>query len=299
MHQTSVQKTLADTLAAIAALDLEPIKFKVTCAEDGYGWTPEYADQVEVAYKRYLTLVAKYPDYTLAPTRDIDQFWHAHILDTRKYAEDCAEVFGFFLHHFPYLGLRGEDDAKAQDAASDAMHRLYAHEFGEPLVAGKAYCGATQEAAYCGAAKEAAYCGAAKEATAYCGAAKEAAYCGVAKQATAYCGAAKPAQAYCGVAQAKQAYCGAAVQAKPAQAYCGAAVQAQPTKAYCGAAVQAQPAKAYCGAAGQAQAYCGAPAAQADAKAYCGAAGQAAYCGAAADARNIDTTQRPRLRRVV
>ncbi|HSW20197.1 MAG TPA: hypothetical protein VLJ86_23450, partial [Ramlibacter sp.] len=63
---------------------------------------------------------------------DIDRFWHMHILDTRKYAADCEASFGHFVHHFPYLGLRGEEDAQALQAAFLQMQALYVQEFGEP-----------------------------------------------------------------------------------------------------------------------------------------------------------------------
>ncbi len=129
----STSKTLAHTIAAIEALDLELIKFKATRNEDGYGWSAQYADKMEVSYKRYLILHAKYPWMTLAPDRDTDRFWHTHILDTRKYAADCEATFGHFLHHFPYLGLRGEDDAKALESAFAKMQELYAQEFGEAM----------------------------------------------------------------------------------------------------------------------------------------------------------------------
>jgi hypothetical protein len=136
MPISSAGRTLQQTVAAIEALDLTPIKFKATRSEDGdgYGWSPRYADQMELAYKRYLILHAKYPEMTLAPERDIDRFWHMHILDTRKYAADCEATFGHFLHHFPYLGLRGEGDEQALQDAFEAMQRLYAQEFGEPMV---------------------------------------------------------------------------------------------------------------------------------------------------------------------
>lgn len=39
------------------------------------------------------------------------KFWHYHILDTRAYHKDCDTVFGHYLHHFPYFGMRGEQDA--------------------------------------------------------------------------------------------------------------------------------------------------------------------------------------------
>ena len=126
----SKPKTLEQTIRAIEAMDLTPIKFKATRSEDGYGWTDAYADKMEIAYKRYLILHARHPEMTLAPERDIDRFWHMHILDTRKYAADCDATFGRFVHHFPYLGLRGEDDAKALDAAFATMQQLYVEEFG-------------------------------------------------------------------------------------------------------------------------------------------------------------------------
>ena len=191
MTNPTTSKTLEQTIAAIEALDLRPIKFKATRKEDGYGWTPEYADKVEIAYKRYLILVAKYPLMTMAPSQDIDRFWHSHILDTQKYAADCEATFGHFLHHFPYLGLRGEDDAKVQETASETMRELYGREFGEPMPSGEAaFCAVAQptEAAFCAVAQptEAAFCAAAQPTkAAFCAAAQptKAAFCAVAKPA--------------------------------------------------------------------------------------------------------------------
>jgi hypothetical protein len=135
MTSFTAAPTLAQTIAAIEAMDLSMVKFKASLREvdDGYGWSPQYADQIEVAYKRYLILHAKYPDVTLAPERDIDRFWHLHILDTRKYAADCEAAFGHFLHHFPYLGMHGPEDRQDRQDAFDEMQNLYALEFGEPM----------------------------------------------------------------------------------------------------------------------------------------------------------------------
>jgi hypothetical protein len=66
----------------------------------------------------------------------MDLFWHYHILDTIKYAEDCALIFGRFLHHFPYLGLRGDEDASRLRIAWQQTQALYALEFGVPMNAG-------------------------------------------------------------------------------------------------------------------------------------------------------------------
>ncbi|HWP18790.1 MAG TPA: glycine-rich domain-containing protein-like [Burkholderiaceae bacterium] len=148
MQARQIRKPLDQVLAAIAHLDLEPIKFRLTHEKASHGWTPARADAAERGYRRYLQLLAKYPDVTIAPTADIDEFWHAHILDTRKYAADCEAVFGEFIHHYPYLGLLGEDDMAAQQAAAQALDDLYQKEFGEPVSALHAFC-ARAAGAFC------------------------------------------------------------------------------------------------------------------------------------------------------
>jgi hypothetical protein len=231
MSFSSAGRSLEQTVAAIEALDLTPIKFKATRSadDDGYGWTRQYADRMELAYKRYLILHARYPEMTLAPERDIDRFWHMHILDTRKYAADCDATFGHFLHHFPYLGLRGEGDAQALQDAFEAMQRLYAQEFGEPMVAAQrdaAWCSADRpqlESAWCSADQPqatAAWCSAdgAQAKAAWCsveGAQAKAAWCSVegAQAKAAWCSADKPQAraAWCSIEQTagalKSAWC--------------------------------------------------------------------------------------------
>src|SRR6185436_4722139 len=148
-------RSVEEVLAGIQALDLDCIKLKLMDRDEGQGWSREYADQMAVAYRRFLALMVKFPEQTIAPTKDIDKFWHGHILDTMKYAEDCEQVFGYFLHHFPYFGMRGEEDAQNLSDAAARMHALYEREYGEQLGAGAAFCGA--EKAFCGAAAEKAF----------------------------------------------------------------------------------------------------------------------------------------------
>jgi hypothetical protein len=144
-------RTVRQMLGAIEALDLGPIKFKLMNLEEGEGWTREFVEHVETQYKRYLTLVAKYPRETIAPAKDVDRFWHAHILDTRKYIDDCDRVFGCYLHHFPYFGMRGADDAAALARAGERTRALYEAEFGaEPGRTERAFCSVAR-AAFCSA----------------------------------------------------------------------------------------------------------------------------------------------------
>jgi hypothetical protein len=117
--------------ASIAALDLNPIKVKLMHEESGEGWSLAYADAVEFEYRRFLYLMKKFPNEQAAPLFDVDVFWHYHILDTMKYAVDCQAVFGYFLHHFPYVGLRGEEDLEAHERVGVRMRELYEQTYGE------------------------------------------------------------------------------------------------------------------------------------------------------------------------
>lgn len=152
---------------AIFALDLDPIKFKLMDKEEGYGWSRAQADRCELEYRRFLALLAKYPDEVIAPSKEVDQFWHGHILDTMKYAEDCQNVFGYFLHHFPYFGLRDEEDVANLARAAKTMQRLYRQEFGAAPADEAGYC-AGAASVYCAraAAQQSAYC--ARAAASYC-----------------------------------------------------------------------------------------------------------------------------------
>ncbi|MCX7069356.1 MAG: hypothetical protein NTW85_16940 [Methylococcales bacterium] len=53
------------------------------------------------------------------------------ILDTQKYQEDCELLFGYFLHHFPYFGMRGKEDEENLKMAWTETRQLYKTRFGE------------------------------------------------------------------------------------------------------------------------------------------------------------------------
>jgi hypothetical protein len=136
--------------APIAALDLDPIKVKLMHKESGEGWSLSYADAMEFEYRRFLYLVKLFPNEQAAPLFDVDVFWHYHILDTMKYAADCEAVFGYFLHHFPYVGLRGEEDVKAHHRVGERMRELYEQTYGERYnrVSASAYSAVSDKVAF-------------------------------------------------------------------------------------------------------------------------------------------------------
>ena len=113
-------------------LDLTNIRLKLADPEEGAGLTSARMDILEAEYRKFLALHIVYPDADIVPCKIVDQMWHQHILDTAAYRDDCEAVFGRFLDHFPYFGMRGDDDARAlHDAYADTIDR-YRDAFGEP-----------------------------------------------------------------------------------------------------------------------------------------------------------------------
>src|SRR6266850_4397718 len=143
--------------AAIGALDLEPIKLRVMDPELGEGWTREYAQSIERAYRKYLTMLVKHPEDVedIVVSKDVDEFWHTHILHTMKYTEDCERVFGTYLHHNPDVGGRSPAEIERKAALVEKTRRLYQQEFGRAQDSSAAWSGVrvnAESAALCGAA---------------------------------------------------------------------------------------------------------------------------------------------------
>lgn len=119
-----------DRLAGV--LDLSNVRMKLADPQEGKGYSAEQLDLMEGEYRKFLALHIAYPDTDIVPCKLVDEIWHQHILDTRAYHADCEAIFGSYLHHFPYFGMRGDDDAKAlSDAYADTI-TWYRDGFGEP-----------------------------------------------------------------------------------------------------------------------------------------------------------------------
>lgn len=114
----------------IEILNFERLKYKLLKSEDDFSWTSELCDLGEREYKRFLTLIKENPGIEIVPTKLMDKFWHQHILDTIAYEKDCKSVFGFFLHHFPYFGIFGENDKINLNNTFEMTKKLYFDYFG-------------------------------------------------------------------------------------------------------------------------------------------------------------------------
>ena len=116
-------------LDRLTTIDFGPLAFKLIHPEEGPGWTLQQVTHAIEQYRRFLFLNHLYPNHEIVPTREIDQVWHAHILDTVKYREDCQTLFGYPLEHWPYFGIRDERDRQNLNHAFSETQSLFEKHF--------------------------------------------------------------------------------------------------------------------------------------------------------------------------
>jgi hypothetical protein len=59
---------------------------------EGEGWSRQQVDLVETWYQRFLLLNLRYPGEVIVPNKLVDKMWHAHLLHSRKYEQDCKAM---------------------------------------------------------------------------------------------------------------------------------------------------------------------------------------------------------------
>ena len=128
----TVKTMIKEIHSDVKKLDFTRIKYKLM-SKDENPVSQEAVEEMELEYLRYLTLIKLYPGQSFVPTEQMDEFWHAHILDTKAYAEDCRSVFGRFVHHNPYFGIYGEDDYQNLQNSFEKTKKIYFEAFGEYL----------------------------------------------------------------------------------------------------------------------------------------------------------------------
>ena len=133
MTLMALEMSPADAMRHLASLlDLTNVRRKLADPEEGPGYSTAELDTMEAEYRRFLALHLAFPEAEIVPCKIVDTIWHQHILDTAAYRKDCAAMFGKFLDHFPYFGMRDAEDAQAlEDAYADTIER-YRAAFGEP-----------------------------------------------------------------------------------------------------------------------------------------------------------------------
>ncbi len=96
-------------------------------------WPNHVCEAAERDYRRFLALSRALPTVALVPSFLVDEFWHLHILNTRRYAEDCGRFFGYLLHHLPAEVDASRDSRDQLLRQAYDSQQLWREVFGEDL----------------------------------------------------------------------------------------------------------------------------------------------------------------------
>jgi hypothetical protein len=133
MPATQLIPTAEEALRDLGTnLDLTDIRMKLADAGEGPGLAQSRLDLMEGEYRKFLALQLAHPEAMIVPCEIVDQIWHQHILDTAAYRRDCEAIFGRFLDHYPYFGMRSKAEAEELNDAYAETLDLYRDVFGEP-----------------------------------------------------------------------------------------------------------------------------------------------------------------------
>ncbi len=96
-------------------------------------WTREKRETEAARYEQFLVLAAKHPGKRATPTREIDEFWHLHMLHPVAYHEDCQRLFGRVFDHDGGFGT-GPGELPVLKTAFREFAARWQDEYGAPYV---------------------------------------------------------------------------------------------------------------------------------------------------------------------
>ena len=130
MVETTHVPSLEDAKKYIDAINFSMVIDKIVKTKR---WKRKDVLKICELYKHFLFLKKKYDqnDEKLSPSLEIDEFWHNHIMDTKKYRNDCDQIFGFYLDHYPYIGMDGKTTQADAARSFERTQELHHKEFGD------------------------------------------------------------------------------------------------------------------------------------------------------------------------
>ncbi len=113
-------------VAAFGSTDASTLAFANKLARK-LGWSSAFARRAIEEYRKFVYL-GVVSDFSVTPSKVIDQVWHEHLLFTRAYREFCRDVLQRDFDHNPELVPSGEQIA-VYEAQYQATLDLYHREF--------------------------------------------------------------------------------------------------------------------------------------------------------------------------
>jgi len=131
--------TLQSSPASSQTAPWQNIQISVDLVEAARRLDNEFFRHAEVAriaeaarrYQKFLWLCQQFPEVPLAPTKDIDEMWHIHMLHPVAYYEDCMANFGAILAHDGGFGSASADEWQELERLFDQTAQLWRNVFGE------------------------------------------------------------------------------------------------------------------------------------------------------------------------
>lgn len=130
MQTESMSNTTADMRAPVnVTVDL--LRSSYRSESFPQEWTEEQRRKSLDRYLRWLRLKQANPARRMAPTRDIDMFWHLHMLAPVAYHRDCLALFGKVLDHDGGFGNTPDELPELQRVFKQTAE-LWEAAYGEP-----------------------------------------------------------------------------------------------------------------------------------------------------------------------
>lgn len=128
-------ETNAESFSPPGAMDLsvDLLVASYRSASFPQDWSREARERELARYVRFLLLSAKSPGHRATPTREIDEFWHLHMLQPVAYYRDCQRIFGRLFDHDGGFGT-GPGELPILQAAFREFAKRWLAEYGEPYV---------------------------------------------------------------------------------------------------------------------------------------------------------------------
>ena len=143
----------------IKNLDLSSIKTKFI-SNKGFWWGL-WGDpnEVEAEYRQFLYLIALNPGKSVVPwSKDMDDFWHCHILDTDKYTKDCQELFSKYVHHNPHLPIGSDKQVKTFNETKQMYRDAFKDKAKNKDDSSSAGCSTIMPVVFCASADSSHHC---------------------------------------------------------------------------------------------------------------------------------------------
>ena len=89
---------------------------------------------LENRYKMFLILKKENRKLRFAPTGDIDEMWHLHMLHPVAYVRDTTRILGYILDHNPGFGNKSIKEENELNNHFEIVKNLWEKRFNEPYI---------------------------------------------------------------------------------------------------------------------------------------------------------------------